>query len=160
MMNKVEMDAADALLDRRLMVNIPAPWWLRMLGKKTFPVYVKRPVYGGLLIMARLTAQMDIDLKKLQEKGTELLFPLIAEQGVTASRIIAHGLLRGQLSHRLLARPLAWYLRWHMNARSMAELAKAIVVTSGAEDFVSITMSEITMKVTTPMMGQPTKEGS
>jgi hydroxyethylthiazole kinase-like sugar kinase family protein len=42
----------------------------------------------------------------------------------------------------------------------MAELAKAIVVTSGAEDFVSITMSEITMKVTTPMMGQPTKEGS
>lgn len=159
-MNKVEMDAADALLDRRLMISLPAPWLLRILGKKTFPIWVKRPAYGALLIMARLTAQMDIDLKKLQEKGTELLFPLIAEHGVTASRIIAHGLLRGWLSHIFLARPLAWYLRWHMNARSMAELTKAIMVMSGAEDFVSITTSEITMKVTTPMMGQPTIEGS
>lgn len=159
-MNQVEMDAADALLDRRLRVRLPAPWFLRAMGKKTVSVWVKRPAYGTLLMMARLTAQMDIDLKMLREKGTELLFPLIAEQGVTASLIIAHGLLRGRLSHLLLARPLAWYLRWHMNARSMAELTKAIMVTSGAEDFVSITTSEITMKVTTPMMGRLTTEGS
>ncbi len=160
MMNKVEMDAADALLDRRLRIRLPAPWCLRVLGKKTISIWVKRPAYGGLLVMARLTAKMNIDLGALQEKGTELLFPLIAEQGVTASRIIAHGLLRGWLSHLLLARPLAWYLRWHMNARSMAELTKAIMVTSGAEDFVSITTSEITMKVTTPMTGQATAKGS
>ena len=32
MMREVEQLAADALLDRRLKINLPAPWLLRVLG--------------------------------------------------------------------------------------------------------------------------------
>ena len=156
-MNRVEMNAADALLDRRLKVQLPAPGILRLFGKRQFAFWMKRPTYGSLLLMARLTSEMDIDLKKLSEKGEEILFPMIAEQGVRASRIIAHGMLRGKWANRLLARPLASYLRWHMTARTLAELSKLVLLLSGAEDFVSITTSAVTMKVTQPMTGHAEK---
>lgn len=159
-MKQVEAKAADALLDRRLKINLPAPGLLRLFGKRTVPIWVKRPAYGSLLLISRLVALMGIDLKKLREEGAELLFPLIAEQGIRASRIIAHGMLRSQLSNLLLARPLAWYLRWHMDARQMAELMKIVVILSGAEDFVSITASALAMRMTAPTTGQPTKKGS
>lgn len=159
-MNTVEMNAADALLDRRLKITLPAPWLFRVFGKKTIPVWVKRPAYQTMLRMARLTAEMDIDLKKLQAEGASMLFATIAEHGVTASRVIALGVLRGALSSWLLNRPVAWYLRWNMDARTMAELTKIIVVVSGAEDFVSIITSEITMQVTTPIVSQPKTAGS
>lgn len=159
-MNTVEMNAADALLDRRLKITLPAPWLLRVFGKKTIPVWIKLPAYQTLLRMARLTAKMDIDLGKLQTESAPMLFATIAEHGVTASRIIALGMLRGALSSWLLNHPVAWYLRWNMDARTMAELTKILVVTSGAEAFVSIITSEITMKVTIPTVSQPTTTGS
>ena len=31
----IEAHAADALLNRRLTINLPAPWLLRKLGKQT-----------------------------------------------------------------------------------------------------------------------------
>ena len=34
-MTPVEAMAADALLDRRLKINLPAPWLLRIFGRKT-----------------------------------------------------------------------------------------------------------------------------
>lgn len=37
-MTPVEAMAADALLDRRLKINLPAPWLLRIFGRKTVPI--------------------------------------------------------------------------------------------------------------------------
>ena len=39
-MSPVEARAADALLDRRLKLNLPAPWLLRIFGCKTIPLWV------------------------------------------------------------------------------------------------------------------------
>ena len=60
-MNQIEAQAADALLDRRLKINLPAPWPLRIFGQRTIPIWVKRPVASNLFRMSRLFVRMGID---------------------------------------------------------------------------------------------------
>ena len=50
----VEIDVADALLDTGLLVKVPAPRPLRMLGIKVFPMRFRRPVYAQLLRISRM----------------------------------------------------------------------------------------------------------
>ena len=140
-MTPVEAMAADALLDRRLKINLPAPWLLRIFGRKTIPLWVKLPTAGSLIRMSSLFARMDIDLQHLHDGNFGSVLEQIAKHGVTTSRIIAYGLLRGSWSARLLNRPLAWYIRNHMPMQGLAELAKIIVLMSTSEAFVSIIAS-------------------
>ena len=84
---------------------------------------------------------MDIDLQHLHDGNFGSVLEQIAKHGVTTSRIIAYGLLRGTWSARLLNRPLAWYIRQHMPMQGLAELAKIIVLMSTSEAFVSIIAS-------------------
>lgn len=147
-MNHVEMNAADSLLDRRLKINVPAPWLLRLFGKKTVPIYVKRPVGQNLFRMASLYVKMDIDLMKLQNGEMRTLLECIGRNAVTVSRIIAFGMIRGNISAFLFNRPLAYYLRSYMDMRSMAELTKIIVLISTGEDFVSIITSLGSLRLT------------
>ena len=159
-MNQIEAAAADALLDRRLKINLPAPGLLRLFGKRTVPIWVKRPTATGIIRMSRLFVQMDIDIQKLMEGKFGTLLECIGEHGVTASRIIALGLLRGNFSAWLLHRLLAWYIRNHMTMQGLAELTRIIVLMSTAESFVNVIMSVANMNLLEPILSQPKKTGS
>ena len=152
---------ADALLDRRLKINLPAPWLLRIFGRKTVPIRVKLPTAGSLIRMSSLFTRMDIDLQHLHDGNFGSVLEQIAKHGVTTSRIIAYGLLRGTWSARLLNRPLAWYIRQHMPMQGLAELAKIIVLMSTSEAFVSIIASVASLNLMKPTeASQPTETGS
>ncbi len=159
-MNKVEMDAADALLDRRLKVILPSPWFLRIFGKRTIGYWMKRPVGSNVLRIARLFCRMNIDIKRLMSGDIGTLMEYIDKHGVTASRLIAYGMIRGSMSAWLLNRPLASYIRSHMGMRGMAELMKIVVLTCDGSDFVSIITSAASLRLTEPVMSQPTGKGS
>ena len=160
-MSPVEARAADALLDRRLKLNLPAPWLLRIFGCKTIPLWVKLPTAGSLIRMSSLFARMEIDLQHLHDGNFGSVLEQIAKHGVTTSRIIAYGLLRGSWSARLLNRPLAWYIRSHMPMLGLAELATIIVLMSTSESFVSIIASVASLNLMKPMeASQPTETGS
>ena len=68
-MNQIEAQAADALLDRRLKINLPAPWPLRIFGQRTIPIWVKRPVASNLFRMSRLFVRMGIDPEKVKTES-------------------------------------------------------------------------------------------
>ena len=160
-MTPVEAMAADALLDRRLKINLPAPWLLRIFGPKTVPIRVKLPTAGSLIRMSSLFTRMEIDLQHLHDGNFGSVLEQIAKHGVTTSRIIAYGLLRGTWSARLLNRPLAWYIRQHMPMQGLAELAKIIVLMSTSEAFVSIIASVASLNLMKPTeASQPTETGS
>jgi hypothetical protein len=160
MMREVEQLAADALLDRRLKINLPAPWLLRVFGKRTIPVWVRIPVGNSLIRMCKLFARMDIDAKRLTEGDFGTVLEYIGKHGVTASRMIAYGMLRGPLSSLLLCRPLAWYIREHMTMRDMADLTKIIVAMSTSEAFVDIILSVSMIDMLTPTTSQTKEDGS
>ncbi|MDL2309847.1 hypothetical protein LJC39_01850 [Parabacteroides sp. OttesenSCG-928-B22] len=150
--------AAEALLDKRLQVNVPAPWFLRVFKIKRIPVWFKRPVFSQLLRISRLYVSMGIDLEKLDEGEAMRLFSEIARHGKTASRIIAHGLIRGSIGAFFFHRPLALYLRRHMDAKSLAELSKLIIYLSGGENFANIIRSVAYMRVTIPNLSHDETE--
>ena len=160
MMREVEQLAADALLDRRLKINLPAPWLLRVFGKRTIPVWVRIPVGNSLIRMCKLFARMDIDAKRLTEGDFGTVLEYIGKHGVTASRMIAYGMLRGPLSSLLLCRPLAWYIREHMTMRDMADLTKIIVAMSTSDAFLDIILSVSMIDMLTPTTSQTKEDGS
>ncbi|RHO65714.1 hypothetical protein DW083_20290 [Parabacteroides sp. AF48-14] len=159
-MNKVEAHAADALTDSRLLVNIPAPWIFRVLGKKTIKYPVPFPTGQTLARMARLFTRLDLDLKELRAGDMGTTLACIGNSTVAVSRIIAYGMLRGTLASRLLNRPLAWYLRCYMDMKTMAELTQILVLLSSPEAFMNIITSVSTLNMMAPTMSQTKEKGS
>jgi hypothetical protein len=156
-MKEIEIDVAEALLNTRVRINVPAPWFLfRRL--KVIPVVFYRPVYAQLLRISRLYVKMNIDLEKLETGEAIVALTEIAKNGVRASRIIACGMIRSTWTTFLFHRLLARYLRRRMDAATMAELTKIIVAYSGAESFTNIIRSIAHMKVTAPNLSRERTE--
>ena len=150
----LEIDVADALLDTGLLVKVPAPRLLRLLGVKTFPIRFRRPVYAQLLRISRMYVRMHVDLEKLETGEAAAVLASAATNGVRASRLIALGLIRSGLMSALFHRAVAAYLRRRMDAQTMAELAKVIVLLSGASHFTTIIRSIAHLQVTTPNLSR------
>ena len=151
-MQTVEIDAAEAMLDTRLRIRVPAPWFLRLLRLKSIPVVYYRPVYAQLLRMSRLYVKMGIDLEEMEKSGTVERFTVLARNGVTASRIIACGMIRSTWTTLFFHRMLARYLRRRMDARTMAELTRLVLSFAGAGNFFDIIRSIANVKVTEPKL--------
>lgn len=156
----IEAHAADALLGRQLMVNLPAPWLLRILGKRTVRYGVPFPTGETLCRMAALFCRMELDLKELKAGDLGTTLECIARNGKRVSRVIAEGMVGNGLLSRLAVRPLSWYLRRHMTMKGMAELAQVILLLASPEAFINIITSVATMNLMAPTESQTTKEGS
>ena len=150
----VEIDVADALLDTGLLVKVPAPRLLRLFGVKTFPIRFRRPVYAQLLRISRMYVRMHVDLETLETGEAAAVLTSAAKNGVRASRLIALGLIRSGLMSALFHRAVAAYLRRRMDAQTMAELAKVVVLLSGANHFTTIIRSIAHLRVTTPNLSR------
>lgn len=156
----IESHAADALLDRRLTVNLPAPWLLRKLGKKTIRYGIPFPKGETLCRMAAIFCRMDLDLKELKAGDLGTTLECIARNGKRVSRVIAEGMVGNSIFSRPLVRPLAWYIRCHTTMRGMAELAQVLMVMAYPEDFLNIIFSLATMNLMAPTESQPMRKGS
>jgi hypothetical protein len=156
----IESHAADALLDRRLTVNLPAPWLLRKLGKKTIRYGIPFPKGETLCRMAAIFCRMDFDLKELKAGDLGTTLECIARNGKRVSRVIAEGMVGNSIFSRPLVRPLAWYIRCHTTMRGMAELAQVLLVMAYPEDFLNIIFSLATMNLMAPTESQPMRKGS
>ncbi len=149
-----ESDAAGAMLDDTIAIDIPAPWLLRKFGQKSIRAYFRLPVYATLLRISKMYTRLGIDLTRLQKGELHEVMHIIAKQGKRVSRIVATGLLRGGITNFLFCRLLAWYLRNHMTSLGMAQLAKIMLLLSGGEHFASIIKSVGLMSVTSPVLSQ------
>lgn len=156
----IESHAADALLDRRLTVNLPAPWLLRKLGKKTIRYGIPFPKGETLCRMAAIFCRMDLDLKELKAGDLGTTLECIARNGKRVSRVIAEGMVGNSIFSCPLVRPLAWYIRCHTTMRGMAELAQVLLVMAYPEDFLNIIFSLATMNLMAPTESQPMRKGS
>ena len=156
----IESHAADALLDRRLTVNLPAPWLLRKLGKKTIRYGIPFPKGETLCRMAAIFCRMDLDLKELKAGDLGTTLECCARNGKRVARVIAEGMVGNSIFSRPLVRPLAWYIRCHTTMRGMAELAQVLLVMAYPEDFLNIIFSLATMNLMAPTESQPMRKGS
>jgi len=148
-MQEVEIKAVDTILDKGVRVPIPTPFFLRIIGIKQVSVVVRRPVMGTMLRISKRYVQLKVS-EKIYEKEWQDWVTMFVGNLIPVSRIVAVGMLRGKWAGLLFTRPLAYYLRWHMNTRQMAEIAALLVTLSGIQDFMNTITFLRGMKTTTP----------
>ena len=153
-MEEVEIKAVDTILDKGVRVPIPTPFLLRKIGIKKVNVVVRRPVMGTMLRISKRYVQLNVD-EKLHEKEWQDWVQMFVRNMKPVSMIVAVGMLRGKWAGWLLARPLAHYLRWHLNTRELAEIAAMLVTLSGIQDFMNTITFLRGMKTTAPANVSP-----
>lgn len=146
-MVETEIKTVDTLLDKGVRVPIPAPFFMRVFGRKSINFSVRRPVLGNMLRISKLYAKMNIDADA-NDLGAWIA--TLQTCAVPISHICALGMLRGRYTGALFMRPLARYLRWHMTTRDMASLAAILVSLSGYQDFLNTIRFLGLMKMTQP----------
>lgn len=150
MSEEVEIKTVDTILDQGVRVPIPAPFLFRLVGKKTINVVVRRPVIGNMLRISKMYIKMGIGENEIEEGEWRDWIKLFEKTAVPASRIVAVGMLRGKWRGWLFARPLAYWLRWKVNSREIAEMAAMLVSLSGVQDFMNTIKFLQGMKMTAP----------
>lgn len=142
-MEEVEIKTVDTILDKGVRVPVPAPFFLRVFGKKVIYVVVRRPTLSILLLISKIYIKMNVDLN---ETNWQKWIEVFTKSVYPTARIVALGMLRQRLFHRLFAR----YLVKHIDAKYQAELASMLVSLSGVQDFTNTIRFIGEMKITAP----------
>lgn len=142
---EVEIKTVDTILDKGVRAPIPSPLFLRMLGVRHIRVTVRRPTINAMLRISRLYLQLGI--KEDAQDWPEWM-AMMASTGKDVSRIVAVGMLRDSWRCALFSRPLAAYMREHMDLRQLAELSVLLVTCSGVQDFMNTIKFLKLMKIT------------
>ncbi len=145
-----EIKTVDTLLSRGVQVDLPAPWLLRLFGKKTIPFIVSLPDSETLLQISGLYLRMKKAATTVDAETIDEAHLLIHECMIPASRIVAYGMMSYCSPLSLRNRLLARYLRRHLDTRTMAELWMMICSMSGPHDFIHFIRSMSGMRTTKP----------
>lgn len=159
-MNRVEIQAAELLLDKGVRVELRAPFLLRWFGKKTFSLVVKRPMAGTMARISRRYLMLGIDASKLDQGDIGEAHELLSKHLKPVSMILAIGIIRGWISGWMFARPLAFYLRWNMDALEMAKMAVLLIQLSGIQHFTNTIRFLMMLRITKPKNLSPKEKGS
>lgn len=157
----IEKSAALALLDRGIAFRLPSPWYLRIFGKKTVRIMVKRLKLGTLLHLSALEEfsplepmQVGADREKvIADMGStpkSLPYKIIVENRKAVTRQVAACLLNSKLKIMLFTGLVAKQVLWPLNADQLQELVMWLFVYGRAESFTTTTKFLRRMKVTSP----------
>ncbi|MEN6423277.1 MAG: hypothetical protein ABFD76_15160 [Smithella sp.] len=148
-MQDVEIKTVDTILDQGVRVPVPTPFFLRWFGLQAINLVVKRPVIGNMLRISKMYIKMNMEEKEAETDWRKWI-DVFQRTAKPVSRIVAIGMLRGRISGWLFCRPLAWWLRWHVDTKTLSELAALLVSLSGIQDFMNTITFLRGMKITAP----------
>lgn len=155
----IEKEAAMALLDRGIAFRLPAPWILRLFGKKNIKITVKRLRLGTLVHLSTLEElatlermELDGDRAKIvadaDAKPMTLPYRVIVTRTPAITREVAALLLNSHIKIKLFQKPLARYLRWAIHPDQLQELVMWLFVYGRAEAFTTTTKLLEKMRLT------------
>lgn len=147
---ETEIKTVETLLSRGVQVELPAPWLLRLLGKKVVTLTVRLPDSDTLWQLSALYLKMKRSATTLEPESLDEAHLMIYECMVPASRIVAYGIAPYCTPLGIRNRLLARYLRRHLDARRMMELWTMVANLSGAHDFCNIIRSISGIRTTMP----------
>lgn len=150
-----EQKAASTLLDRGVAWKVPAPWWMRLIGKKTLSLEVKAIRLSQLLELSGLYASMGIDPEQSKDDPHALI-----PHARTVCQIAAICLLSTPLKRRLFAKALARILVDRLTGDNLLEMMLFVVTYSGLESFTTTIRLIGEMRMTKPKNLSPENQGS
>ena len=161
----LEKASALALLDRGIAFRIPAPWLLKLFGRKTVKITVKRLYLGTLVHLSAIEnfGMQEVEVhqaagKIINEMGgvpRSIPISVIVNQSKPVCRAIACCLLNSRSKIALLEKPLGRFLSRNCTPDQLQELAMWLFVYGRPEAFTNTTRFLSRMTMTSPrMMGQ------
>ena len=153
----IEKFAADTILGKGVKVLVPAPFLLRIVGKKTVSFNLTSPFEGTMHRVASYYLSTGITEDQLEGITVEAALALHAKHGKAISKAVACAVLNGYVSGYLFTNVLAWYLRWNLTPVGLFNLTTTLLILGGIQDFINTTRSVRKMTLTMPKMGQAAK---
>lgn len=158
--NEIERRAAQTILERGVRVKLPAPRFLRILGKKEIRVTIRQPNMGTLLHVSELAIAEGFSFTGIDSGEMEAAHELISLHTKSCVRIVAIIILGTKVKSRLFAGILSRWLLWKLTPKRLFEMILIIVTMSGVQDFTNSIRLIRSMKMTMPRNLSPTSEGS
>ena len=134
---QVQKQAANTLLERGVRFPIPAPFLLRVFGKKNVGLTIHQPKMGTLIYLSEGFVSMGIDPATLEDGDIGKAYGLVALHGKVMCRMMAVAVLNSRWKIRLFAKLLGNLLRWRLTAKLLADLFMMITALSGVQYFTS-----------------------
>lgn len=153
----IEKKAANILLKRGVKVQILAPLFFRVFGKKKIDIVVKAPTTDTLIVIAEQYLSMRIENTK--DLNLPESFDLLKKHSKTMTKIIATTIL-DQKRNWFLVRYWTWLLSKKLTQEETNYLFHLIIVYGGVEDFISTIRLMETVRITKPMNLSPTEKMS
>ncbi|SDE77566.1 hypothetical protein [Riemerella columbipharyngis] len=153
-----ELKAAKTLLKRGVEIILPAPFYLRILGRKTVKFTLKTPCIESQIAISEAFLQTGVFLKE-DEISIQKALELLATKGIRISEIIAMA-VRNETKINWRTRRLAGWLRRSINTEEMSYLFSLLVAFSGVQDFTNTIRLIQEVRITKPMNLSPEEKTS
>ncbi|MBT0527128.1 hypothetical protein AWN91_009515 [Riemerella anatipestifer] len=153
-----EIKAAKLLLKRGVELMLPAPFFLRLFGKKQIKLTLKTPCLESQLAVSEAFLQTGIFLKE-DEISMQKALEILSNHGVRISEIIAMA-IQNETRINWRVRRLAKQLRQTINTEEMSYLFSLLVAFSGVQDFTNTIRLIQETRITKPMNLSPTEKTS
>jgi len=159
---EIQRKAAETIIERGVRVKLPAPRFLRLLGKKTISVTIHRPTLRTMFTALSFALKEGFSIDGLAEGKTDAALKLIVNHSQTVCQIVAVHLLNDKWLIRLFSRPLSRWLFSKLNNGLLLDISVTIVLLSRYQDFTTTIrlFKGLTMNLTTPKNLSPEGEGS
>ncbi|MDY3526171.1 hypothetical protein PG310_10795 [Riemerella anatipestifer] len=154
----IEIKAAKLLLKRGVELMLPAPFFLRLFGKKQIKLMLKTPCLESQLAVSEAFLQTGIFLKE-DEISMQKALEILSNHGVRISEIIAMA-IQNETKINWKVRRLAKRLRQTINTEEMSYLFSLLVAFSGVHDFTNTIRLIQETRITKPMNLSPTEKTS
>jgi len=138
MEQKVQQQAADTLLERGVRFTIPAPFLLRVIGKKEIGFTIYPSKAGTLIAMSSRYLSMGIDTTGLDAGDVTEAYRLVSLHGKYIASTVAMAVFNSKWSIRLFSALLGRYLLWKLPAKRLYELLVIVTMQGGLKDFMNI----------------------
>lgn len=159
-LSETERRAAETILERGVRVALPAPRFLRLLGKKEIGVTIKQPNMGTLLMVSELSLKEGFSFDGIDSGNLDAAHALISKHTKTCIRIVAVIILGSKLKVRLFSRLLSRWMLWKVTPRRLFDMVLMTVTLSGVQDFTNSIRLIRSMTVTMPRNLSPQDQGS
>lgn len=156
----VEQRAIHHLLDKGEPVKIPAPFVLRLFGRKTITVSLHQPVASTCIRAIEKRLSIGVADADFEAMTIDQSMRLMVDHGMTVARMVATVLLRTESCDRRWGKWLAKFLLDNVPFSWLCDTMHRVTLDSGLEDFILTIRLSAILNLTNPNNQSHETEGS
>ena len=158
--DRTEQLAAETLLENGVRITVPAPFFFRLIGKKTIKLKLRQPTLRTLLIVSGMSLKAGFSFDGIDAGNIDAAHDLINTHAKILARIVAVFILRKKRIIKLFSGLLGNYLLDKLTPKKLAEIVLIVVALGGVQDFTDSIRLIRSMRITAPKNLSPTDQGS